>query len=218
MFAIGRRSLLLAASSLALAGTLAACNGGGGNGAAINEDDVVLGSADAPVTLMEYASSTCPHCAEFHETVWEQLKTTYIDTGKVRYVFREFPTAPEAVAVAGFQVARCGGATPEQYMARLGEIFRQQRAIFASGTMEGIRNKFVEIGGAAGLSQDQVMQCITDESGAERVRRIVEAGSRDFQITGTPTFVLNGRKVEDAGVQTWEGMQRILEAALAEHN
>ena len=62
------------------------------------------------------------------------------------------------------------------------------------------------------------MQCITDESGAERIRRIVEAGSRDFQITGTPTFVLNGRKVEDSGVQTWEGMQRILEAALAEHN
>lgn len=213
MLAIGRRTLFLGVSALALAGTLAGCNSGGG-GTSIGADDMALGAENAPVTLIEYASSTCPHCAEFHETVFEQLKTTYIDTGRVRYVFREYPTAPAAVAVAGFQLARCGGASPEQYFNRLGELFRQQRAIFAAGTMDGIRQKFIEIGGAAGLSQEQVMQCITDEAGAERIQRIVQ-GADQFNVTGTPTFILNGRKVDDPGIVTWEGMSRILDAALA---
>jgi protein-disulfide isomerase len=212
MFAIGRRTLLLGVGALTLGG-VAACNSGGG-GAAIGEDDVVLGQPNAPVTLIEYASSTCPHCAEFHEAVFDQLKENYIDTGKLRYVFREFPTAPAPVAVAGFQLARCGGATPEQYFTRLGEIFRQQQAMFASGTMEGVRQKFIEIGAAAGLSEEQVVQCISDDAAAERIRRIA-AGSRDFQVTGTPTFVLNGRKVEDPGVTTYEGLSRMIDAELA---
>jgi len=213
MIVLGRRSLLLGASALALSGTLAACNGGGG-GTAIGADDVVLGAENAPVTMIEYASSTCSHCAEFHETVWEQLKTTYIDTGKVRFVFREFPTAPAPVAVAGFQLARCGGASNEQYFTRLGELFRQQRAIFATGSMEGIRRKFVEIGAAAGLSEEQVVQCISDEAGGERARRIME-GAEAFNVTGTPTIIINGQKIEDPSVATWEGLSRILDAELA---
>ncbi|MBL8542707.1 MAG: DsbA family protein [Hyphomonadaceae bacterium] len=216
MSAIRRRTLLLGATALAAAGALAAC-GGSSNGA-VSADDMVLGQANAPLTLIEYASSTCPHCAHFHETVWETLKTNYIDTGKVRFVYREYPTAPAPVAVAAFQVARCGGASNEQYFTRLGEIYRQQHAMFATGTMEGVRAKLVEIGAAAGLTQDQVMQCITDEAGAERIRRVVEAGDRDFQITGTPTFVINGQKVDDPAFVTPEGLTRILDAALAEHN
>jgi len=212
MSAIRRRTLILGASALALTGTLAACNGSA-NGAAVGADDMVLGEENAPVTLIEYASVTCPHCATFHEEVFEQLKTNYIDTGKVRYVFREYPTAPAPVAVAGFQLARCGGASSEQYFTRLGELFRQQRAIFATGTMEGVRQKYLEIGGAAGLSEEQVMQCITDEAGAERIRRLVESGNRDFSITGTPTFVINGQKVEDPSVVTYAGLSRLLDAA-----
>ncbi|MBL8536070.1 MAG: DsbA family protein [Hyphomonadaceae bacterium] len=209
MFAIGRRELLVGAGALALT----ACNNAGGG--AISPDDMILGADNAPVTLIEYASSTCPHCAEFHEAVFEQLKTNYIDTGKVRYVFREYPTAPPAVAVAGFQLARCGGATSEQYFTRLGELFRQQRAIFATGSMEGVRQKFLEIGAAAGLSQEQVLECISDEAGAERIQRIVDAGNREFNISGTPTIIINGRKVEDPSVVTWEGLSRLLEAELA---
>jgi protein-disulfide isomerase len=208
MVAIGRRGLILGVSALALMG----CNGAGG-GAAASPDDMVLGAENAPVTIIEYASTTCPHCAEFHEAVWEQLKTTYIDTGRVRFIFREFPTPPQQVAVAGFQLARCGGATSEQYFTRVGELFRQQRAMFASGSMEGVRAKLIEIGGAAGLTEEQVNTCITDESGAERIRRVVE-GSDQFNITGTPTIIINGRKVEDANVVTWEGLQSHIEEAL----
>jgi protein-disulfide isomerase len=209
MFAIGRRGLILGASALALGAGLGACNGGGASGG-VTADDMVLGAENAPVTLVEYASSTCPHCAEFHEAAWEQLKTTYIDTGRVRFVFREFPTPPPAIAVAGFQLARCGGATPEQYFTRLDELFRQQAAMFATGSIEGVRAKLIEIGSAAGLSEQQVTDCINDQQGAERIRRLVEAGRRDG-VTGTPTFVINGTKFEQA--PTYENLSRALDAA-----
>ena len=88
MVVIGRRALLLGAAALG-----AGCGGANGK-ASVSPDDMAIGSPNAPVTLIEYASSTCPHCAEFHETVWDQLKTNYIDTGRVRFVFREFPTDP----------------------------------------------------------------------------------------------------------------------------
>lgn len=212
MFAIGRRFLIRGATALALAVTLSACNGTGG-GAAVSGDDMVLGDPNAPVTLIEYASSTCPHCADFHEQVFEQLKTNYIDTGKVRYVFREFPTAPAQVAVAGFQLARCGGASPEQYFSRLGEVFRTQETLFRSLQTDAGRQYFISLGAAAGLTEQDVLACIADEEGAARIRRIVDSGSREFNITGTPTFVINGQKVEDPSVVTYEGLSRLLDAA-----
>jgi protein-disulfide isomerase len=209
MFAMGRRKLLLGASALAIAG----CNGGGGAGANVSAEDMVLGAADAPVTLIEYASLTCPHCAVFHEEAWDKLKTNYIDTGRVRFVFREYPTPPPAVAVAGFQLARCGGASDEQYFIRVGELFRQQQAMFATGTMEGVRQKLIEIGGAAGLTEQQVLDCISDEAGAERIRNTVDAANSNFNVTGTPTFILNGAKYE--GPPTYEALSRAIDAAVA---
>ena len=205
MLVIGRRNLVLGAGA---AGVLAACGGSAGGG--LTEDDVVLGQADAPVTLIEYASTTCPHCAAFHALMWEELKTNYIDTGRVRFVFREFPTPPEAVAVAGFQIARCGGATPDQYFVRVSEIFRQQQATFASGTMDGIRRKLLDIGVATGLSEAQVNECIADPEGAARIRRITEA-SRAHNVTGTPTLIINGQNY--SGALTWEGLSAALDAA-----
>jgi len=216
MSVVGRRQLILGGASLL---ALAACSGGNGSSAAgtsPSPDDMVLGSPSARVTLIEYASATCPHCAHFHETVWDQLKTNYIDTGKVRFIFREFPTPPEAVAVAGFQLARCGGATPEQYFARLGELFRQQQAMFASGTMDGVRAKLLEIGASSGLSQEQVTQCISDDAGPARIRRL-EEGSQQFNVTGTPTLILNGRKLDDPRAVTYEGLSQMIDQALAGH-
>ena len=211
--AIGRRDVLLGASGLALMG-LGACNGANGQ-SGVSAEDMAIGAENAPATLIEYASTTCSHCAAFHETVWEQLKANYIDTGKVRFVFREFPTPPPAIAVAGFQVARCGGATPEQYLTRVGVLFEQQQAIFQSGSMEGVRQKLVEIGAGAGLSEQQVMECITDQAGAERIRRTVENAQQEFDITGTPTLILNGEKLTDPSILTYEGLSRAIDAAIA---
>lgn len=211
MFAIGRRNLLLGAASASL---LTACEGANGQ-SGVSADDMAIGEANAPLQLIEYASTTCPHCADFHAAVAAQLKTNYIDNGKLRWIFREFPTPPPQIAVAGFQLARCGGATSEQYFARVGVLFEQQRAIFATGSMEGVRAKLVEIGAGAGLSEQQVMECITDQTGADRIRRTVETGTREFNITGTPTLILNGQKLEDPSVLTYEGLSRALDAALA---
>ena len=211
MVAIGRRELLLGAGALA---GLAACGGANGSAGA-SAGDMGIGAENAPATLIEYASVTCPHCAEFHERVWDQLKTNYIDTGKLRFIFREFPTPPVQVAVAGFQIARCGGATSEQYLARVGVLFDQQQAIFASGTMEGVRQKLVEIGQGAGLSEQQVMECISDQAGADRIRTTVEEGTREFDITGTPTLILNGTKLTDPSAMTYEGLSRMIDQAIA---
>ncbi len=212
MFAVGRRQLLLGASALGVLG-LAGCNGAGG-GAGISEDDMVLGEADAPVTVIEYASTTCGHCAAVHEESWDQLKTNYIDTGRIRFILREFPTAPAVVAVAGFQLARCGGATPEQYYARVGELFRQQQATFASGSMDGVRRKFVEIGGAVGLTEEQVLACIADTDGAADRMRANGESAQQFGVTGTPTFIINGVRFEQA--PTYENLARAIDAAAAE--
>ncbi len=206
MHAIGRRNLLLSAAAAAL---LAACGGSAG-GAGVTADDVVLGDANAPVTLIEYASTTCPHCATFHAEAWEQLKTNYIDTGRVRFIFREFPTPPEAVAVAGFQIARCGGASPDQYFVRVTELFRQQQATFATGSMDGVRRKLLEIGQAAGLSEAQVNECINDTEGAARIRRI-QAESREHNVTGTPTLIINNTTY--SGALNYESLSTALDAA-----
>lgn len=182
--ALGRRTLIVGGAFALLTGPARAS-------AEINADDVVLGESNAPVTLIEYASTTCPHCAAFHKHVWEHLHARYIATGRVRFVFRELPTPPAPVAVAGFQIARCRNATPEQYIARVGELFRQQEAIFSETTMGGVRNRLIAIGEGFGLSAAEVDAAITDRAGAERSRRFVESAGA-FNITSTPAFVING--------------------------
>src|SRR5689334_25290987 len=150
---LGRRSLVLGASAFAVAAGLPRADAQ----TAVTPDDMVLGSPGARVTLIEYASAACPHCAHFHETVFPQLKANYIDTGKVFFIFRETLTAPAVVALAGFQVARCNGANADQYFARIGEIFADQPQMFATGTMQGVLDTLDTVGAHYGLSPEQVM-------------------------------------------------------------
>jgi protein-disulfide isomerase len=198
MLVIGRRTLLLGASALsALVAT--GCNGAG-QASGVTPDDMALGNPDSGVTFIEYGSSMCSHCAEFHEAVWEQLKANYIDTGRIHFVFREVlaPIDPQRViptiALAEYQVARCANATPDQYFSRLGVMFEQQPAMFQAGSRSGIEAKLVEIGAAAGLSRDTVVACINDSEGAARMQRLGEIATRD-NVTGTPMFFLNGENI-----------------------
>ena len=211
-----RRRELLMGSVAAGAAFAAGCGGASGQAGAgaTGPDDMTIGAAHAPATLIEYASSTCPHCREFYQTVWAQLKRNYIDTGKLRYTFREYPTSPPAVAVAGFQVARCGGATADQYLTRVGTLFDQQEAIFATGSQEGIRQKLVEIGGMYHLSEAQVMACINDPAAAARIGRLEQTAAQ-FGVTGTPTLILNGRKLDDPAAVTYPGLSHMIDAAIA---
>ncbi|MBX3430580.1 MAG: thioredoxin domain-containing protein [Hyphomonadaceae bacterium] len=222
MLVFGRRNLLLGGGALA-ALSVAGCNGSGGASGA-SPDDMAIGNPNSGVTLVEYGSSMCSHCREFEETVFRELKTNYIDTNKIHYVFREVlaPVDPQRViptiALAEYQVARCNNATPEQYFSRLGVMFEQQPAMFqAAGTSrQGVEAKLVEIGGAAGLSRETVMACIADPGGAERMTRLGELATRD-NVTGTPTFFLNGQRLDDPSIMTYAGMAAALDAALAAH-
>jgi protein-disulfide isomerase len=195
MLVFGRRNLLLGGGALA-ALSVAGCNGGG-TASGVTPDDMAIGNADSGVTLIEYGSTMCSHCREFEEAVFSQLKTNYIDTGKIYFVFREVlaPVDPQRViptiALAEYQLARCNNATPEQYFSRLGVLFEQQPAMYQAGSRQGIEAKLVEIGAAAGLSREQVLACVADPEGAERMNRLGEVASRD-NVSGTPTFFLNG--------------------------
>ena len=210
---VGRRTLVLGASAFAVAASLPSAQAQ----TSVTPDDMVLGSSTARVTLIEYASAACPHCAHFHENVFPQLKANYIDTGKVFFIFRETLTAPAVVALAGFQVARCNGATNDQYFSRISEIFADQEQMFATRTMQGVLNTLDEVGAHNGLSPEQVMQCIQDPAGQQRIQRF-DQGSTQFNVTGTPTFILNGQKVDDPAVTTYDGLSRILDQALAAHH
>lgn len=211
---IDRRQLWFGATALVLATSSGVASAT--SPTAPTADDMTLGSRRARVTLIEYASASCPHCAHFHETVFPQLKTNYIDTGRVFFIFREMLTAPQAVALAGFQVARCNGADAQQYFSRLGEVFANQRAMYATGTMQGVLDTMVRVGADGGLTREQVMQCLQDPTGPDRVQRF-EAGANQFNVTGTPTLVLNGQKLDDPSALTYEGLSHFIDQAIAAH-
>lgn len=206
-----RRSLGMMAAAFVL---LSGCTPAGGAqklGKYEDPSDLAIGDVNAKLTLIEYASVTCVHCREFHEKVYDQLKTNYIDTGKVRFVFREMLTAPAEVAAAGFQMARCGGASPEQYLNRVGVLFDQQAAVFQSLQQGQARQVLLQVARASGLSEEQFQACITDEKGYERIRETAEQADARYKVTGTPTLILNGKKLEGDAL-SYARLSEILDA------
>lgn len=166
--------------------------------------DMVLGKADAPVTIVEYASMTCPHCASFHEETLPELKTKYIDTGKVRLIFREFPFDPRAEA--GFMLARC---SKDNYFAMVDVLFRQQRSWAAA---ENAKDALLQISKLAGFSQESFEACLTDQKLLEDVRAVQKRGSEEFKVDSTPTFFINGNTYK--GALTIEEMSAIIDGML----
>lgn len=200
-----RRRFLIAVAAATAAPTLARAQ---------STDDMTIGSVAAPLHLIEYASMTCSHCAQFHADNWLTLKTRYIDTGRVRFTLREMATPPPAVALAMFQLARCEGASGEEYLRRVGVLFERQRAILSAGTVAGVRDALLAAGAEWGLSQAQVLACLNDPAGVERIQRSIE-GAMALGINHTPSFLFNGVLDEDHAFQTPDGMVRVLETRLA---
>ncbi|HTV67406.1 MAG TPA: DsbA family protein [Rhizobiaceae bacterium] len=149
-----------------------------------------IGKDDAPVTIIEYASMTCPHCASFHETTLPELKTKYIDTGKVRLIFREFPF--DARAEAGFMLARC---SEDKYFAMVDVLFKQQGTWAVA---ENAREALLQLSKLAGFSQESFEACLTNQKLLEDIRAVRERGSKDFDVKSTPTFFINGGKYPGA--------------------
>jgi len=193
---------LLIAAAMALG--LAACNKTGG---AIGPDDMTMGNAQAKVTVVEYASASCPHCAEFNNDTFPAFKTKYIDSGKIHYVFREFLTPPVPVAASGFLIARCAG--KDKYFSVLDAIYHGQEAMYQSGDYHGALLRIAE---SAGLSEQQFNACTNDDAAIKALNDRVQK-SMDAGITGTPTFVINGAKMD--GAPTLANLDAAIAAAQA---
>jgi protein-disulfide isomerase len=195
-----RRSLLIAAALLALT----ACNKP--KAGAVSADDMAMGAATAKVTVNEYASASCPHCARFNNEVMPQFKKKYIDTGKVRYVFHEFLTPPQQFAAAGFLLARCAG--PGKYFDVLDAIFRDQENIYKSNDLRG---GLLRIAQSMGMTEKQFTDCISDEKALNAVNARAEKAATQDHIEATPTFIINGVKYE--GEQTLAQLDAAVAAA-----
>lgn len=201
---MSRRAAATGAAMAAMV-ALAGCSGNSGGAAA--EGDMSMGAAEgAKVTVVEYASVTCSHCAAWQEEVYPEFKAKYIDTNKIRYTFREFPTPPVEIAAAGFLLARCAG--PDKYFPVIHEIMASQREFFG-GTPP--RTVLMRIAGGAGLSEAQFNACVTDRDAVAALDKRVKAGI-DAGVSGTPTFFVNGEKVADSSLA---GLSQKIDAALA---
>lgn len=164
----------------------------------------VLGEADAPVTIVEYASMTCGHCANFHRNTLPAIKENYIDTGKARLVLREFPFDPRAEA--GFMLARCAD---DKYFAMVDVLFQQHQSWVQ---VENAREALLQIARLAGFSQESFEACLTDQKLLEDVRAVRNRGSKDFGVDSTPTFFINGNTYK--GALTVAEMSAILDSML----
>lgn len=153
--------------------------------------DMALGPANAAVTITEYASMTCPHCATFTETVFPKIKSEYIDTGKIRFVFREFPL--DIKAAAGSMLARCiaKGDAPK-YFAVVDMLFKQQNDWVMKNTTETL----TRIGKQAGLSQQAVEDCLKDQALLDKIAADQKFAAEVLKVNSTPTFFINGEKVK----------------------
>ena len=164
----------------------------GGAGAARAADsypiDQTMGKADAPVTIVEYASLTCPHCAHFEENTLPKVKAEWIDTGKAKLIFRDFPTGPVGPSLAASMVAHCAG--PERYFGVLDLLFRtQEKWIDARSPVEEIKR----IVAVAGIRPEQVEACLQRQDLLNAIQARADAANKTYNIDSTPTLMINGQ-------------------------
>lgn len=166
--------------------------------------DKQLGKDDAKVTIVEYASMTCPHCAHFAATTFPDLKKKYIDTGKARYILREFPFDPSAEA--GFMLARCA---KDNYFPMVDVLFAQQANwVGVSNTKDAL----LQISKLAGFTQESFEACLTDQKLLDDVRSVQKRGASEFKVDSTPTFFINGKTYK--GAMSIEEMSAIIDPLL----
>lgn len=196
-----------------LAPPLAACGERKGAAAAPKgplPDDMSLGNPAAKVTVVEYASVACPVCGRWYKEVWPAFKAKYVDTGKIRYVFREMlvgDTSEQTIAASGFLLARCAG--QDKYFAVVDAVFASQPGLYddPNGVLLGIAKKF-------GLSEAQFGACERDVNGLNALSARVANNAKEGSVDATPTFVVNGKALE-AGYQPLTALDAAIAAAEA---
>jgi len=177
--------------------------------------EMAIGEENAPVTIIEYFSMTCPHCANFHNVTFDAIKTKYVDTGKVRFVLREFPFDP--VATAAFMLARCSPQNPAelstaaQYFPMVSMLFKQQRN-WAAPADGNVRNALLQSVKLAGYSQQSFEACLTNQKLLDEINAVVKRAADDFGVNSTPTFLINGKKY--SGDMSVESMSALIDSLL----
>ena len=154
--------------------------------------DMALGKPTARVTVIEYASVGCPHCADWSHDVFPTLKTRYIDTGRMRFVVREMITGDPTIATAGFMLARCAG--PEKYFQVVDDVYARQPQMWGKAANAGA--VLGEIAKGAGMTEDAYEACISDQKGLDALNARVAQHNKDG-ISSTPTFFVNGKRYDE---------------------
>ncbi len=168
--------------------------------------DLSEGPADAKVTIVEYASLTCPHCAHFHSEVFPELKKKYVDTGKVRFVFREFPL--DNLAAAAAMLARCSG--DDKALPMTGVLFdKQDEWVVRNNPVPAL----FEIAKQAGFTKDAFEKCLKDQSLLDKILAQRKRASEEFGVSSTPSFFINGEKF--TGNPTVEGLSGAIDPLLS---
>ncbi len=221
MLRFTRRGTVMAAAALALAACGSSTDSPESNSSSSGSDtdkvvlqDIVFGDPNAPVTLVEYASWTCPACLVFHQRVLPSIKTDYIDTGQVKLVFREFPTAPANVTVAGFALARC--TEGEAYYDMLDELFVRQDAILTLARQGGpVVEALKQVASNHGIEGDDAFEaCLESEDNRDAIRASI-AAARGQGVDSTPTFFLDGERMDGNARISVQAFAAELDAALA---
>ena len=170
--------------------------------------DMAIGEANAPVTIVEYMSTTCPHCAAFHNNTFDAIKTKYVDSGKVRFVLREFPFDPRAAAA--FMLARCNPQDTTklteagQYFPMISMLMKQQEVWAAA--QDG-REALLQMSKLAGFTQESFQACLTNQKLLDDVNAVREHGAKEFGVAATPTFLINGKRYSgDMSVDTMSAL------------
>jgi protein-disulfide isomerase len=205
---IRRRTLLLSAAAVALV-PISQAQADAALAARLAEPGPLpersFGSADAKVTVVEYASLTCHHCINFHINTWPAFKAKYVDTGRVRFIIREFPL--DNLALAGFMLARCSG--EGRWYPVVDMLYRSKESWgHASNPAEALLQAMRQ----TGMTKEQFDACLSDQTLHGNMRKISERGSKEFRVTSTPTFFVNG--VRHVGALTLEQFDKILEPLL----
>jgi protein-disulfide isomerase len=190
---ITRRELALGASALALSVALGAATALVDTAHAQSDGlmrpgplaEMTLGDANAPVTVIEYASMTCSHCADFHVTTYPELKKRYIDTGKVRFIFREFPL--DRLAMAAFMLVRCAG--PERHFQMIEALFQQQN----EWVVQRPQGPLLAIAKKEGISEARFNECLDNKAIQEGIEEVRQRAIKQFDVQSTPTFFINGK-------------------------